>query len=203
MDQAAYDTALAEVEATTESGSGGGGGSPTAAEIQAMVDKAAQQAADRVRTEAAKEKKALNDELEKIKREKMTDDERAKDDVEKMKADLQQREDALNKKTVELHTVNVLADKKINPNFKDFLIAETTEATDARIATFETVWNAAIKTAVEDRFKQGGGEPPRGTGGGGGVINPWSKATLNYSKQGEIMRTNPELAKQLQAAAIK
>jgi hypothetical protein len=36
---------------------------------------------------------------------------------------------------------------------------------------------------------------------GGGIKNPWAKETFNLTEQGRIMRENPELAKQLMAAA--
>ncbi|OAB46551.1 phage scaffolding protein [Paenibacillus antarcticus] len=52
----------------------------------------------------------------------------------------------------------------------------------------------------EPRFK--GAKPPEGGGNkGGGQPNPWKKDTLNYTEQGKILRENPDLAKQLQAAA--
>lgn len=51
-----------------------------------------------------------------------------------------------------------------------------------------------------NRFR--GAKPPEGGGGGGGgQKNPWSKDTFNLTEQGRILRENPELAKQLQAAA--
>ncbi|MFS8534850.1 MAG: phage scaffolding protein [Limnochordales bacterium] len=37
--------------------------------------------------------------------------------------------------------------------------------------------------------------------GGAGMKNPWSKEHFNLTEQGRIMRENPELAKQLMAAA--
>lgn len=50
------------------------------------------------------------------------------------------------------------------------------------------------------RFK--GAKPPEGTDkSGSGQKNPWSKEHFNLTEQGKILRENPELAKQLQAAA--
>lgn len=48
-----------------------------------------------------------------------------------------------------------------------------------------------------------GAKPPEGSdrGGGGGQKNPWSKEHFNLTEQGRILRENPELAKQLMAAA--
>lgn len=47
-------------------------------------------------------------------------------------------------------------------------------------------------------------ENPKDTKGGKyNGPNPWSKDTLNLTKQGEILKTNPELAKVLQSQAKK
>ncbi len=51
------------------------------------------------------------------------------------------------------------------------------------------------------KFK--GAKPPEGSDKGdkGGQKNPWSKEHFNLTEQGRILRENPELAKQLKAAA--
>jgi hypothetical protein len=53
------------------------------------------------------------------------------------------------------------------------------------------------------RFK--GAKPPESKdpngGGGGAQKNPWKRETFNLTEQGRILRDNPELAKQLMAAA--
>lgn len=47
-----------------------------------------------------------------------------------------------------------------------------------------------------------GAKPPEGSDkGSSGQKNPWSKEHFNLTEQGRILRENPELAKQLQAAA--
>lgn len=46
-----------------------------------------------------------------------------------------------------------------------------------------------------------GAKPPEGSDkGSNGQKNPWSKEHFNLTEQGRILRENPELAKQLQAA---
>lgn len=48
----------------------------------------------------------------------------------------------------------------------------------------------------------GGGAPGGGKGGGSAVPNPWKKGSdFNMTKQGEITKTDPELAKRLRAEA--
>ncbi|MGG1598044.1 phage scaffolding protein [Paenibacillus naphthalenovorans] len=57
------------------------------------------------------------------------------------------------------------------------------------------------KPAGQPKFK--GASPADGSGGGagGGQKNPWSREHFNLTEQGRIIRENPELAKQLMAAA--
>lgn len=52
----------------------------------------------------------------------------------------------------------------------------------------------------DTKFK--GVTPPDGKDkGGGGQKNPWSKEHFNLTEQGKMLKENPELAKQLKAAA--
>lgn len=205
MSQEDHDKEVTAVDAEPDpaGGGGGGGGAMTAEQIQAMIDKATQAAEDRIRGQYSKKLKDAEEEAERLRREKMTDEEKAKDDLAKAQKDLDEKTAALAKREVELHTVTALAKASIPDAFKDFLVADTVENTDARIASFQTVWAKALKDAVEAKFKAGGGNPDKGNGGGGGDVNPWKKETLNLTKQAEIMRTNPELAKTLMAAAGK
>lgn len=61
----------------------------------------------------------------------------------------------------------------------------------------------ALKKSDAYLFEQalGGATPPNGGGSSPGGKNPWKKETFNLTEQGKILRENPELAKQLQAAA--
>ena len=63
----------------------------------------------------------------------------------------------------------------------------------------------ALKEQYKDLFKADiKGREPNNTGGAQpGTKNPWSKEHFNLTEQGRILRENPELAAQLQAAAKK
>ena len=64
----------------------------------------------------------------------------------------------------------------------------------------------ALKEQYKDLFKpdlKGQGNPNNIGGTPPGVKNPWSKEHFNLTEQGRILRENPELAAQLQAAAKK
>ena len=64
---------------------------------------------------------------------------------------------------------------------------------------------AALKEQYKDLFKPDlrGREPNNIGGAPPGTKNPWSKEHFNLTEQGRIIRENPELAAQLQAAAKK
>lgn len=67
----------------------------------------------------------------------------------------------------------------------------------------------AVKPYKEDKtmahvFKQEQPKPPyhpQGGTGGAGTANPFAKETFNLTKQGELLKSNPEQAKALAAAA--
>jgi hypothetical protein len=66
----------------------------------------------------------------------------------------------------------------------------------------QTAINAVLKDLPELKGTGGAGKGGADfTGGGGGQENPWAKDTFNLTKQGEILRTNPALAEQLQKQA--
>lgn len=193
IDQAAHDAKVAEVEATTAPTGGG--------LTEDAVKKMIQAEADRVRTEYSTKLKTTQDELDKLRREKLTDEERAAEDLKKAKDDIAARESALVKREVELHAVDVITKKELPLSFREFLVGANVEETDKRIDSFSTMWAEAIKQAVEKRFKDNGDDHNKGGGGGGAEVNPWKSETLNLTKQGQILKENPELAKSMMAAA--
>lgn len=167
------------------------------------IKKLIQSETDKVRTEYAKKLKAEQDEKERLLKEKMTEEEKAKFESEKLKKDLADREAELTRREVALHTVDELRRLELPLEFRDILAGSSKEDTNARIKAFADQWNTALKAAVETRFKDNSNEPGKGKGGGGTGENPWKTETFNLTKQAQIMRDNPELAKQLAAQAGK
>jgi hypothetical protein len=104
---------------------------------------------------------------------------------------------------VALHTVDQLKAKNLPGEFRDILAGPTVADTDARIAVFQTAWDAAINAAVQEKFKSGGTDPNKGKGGAGGDVNPWSREHFNMTKQAEILKADPTRAAALMAAASK
>ena len=58
----------------------------------------------------------------------------------------------------------------------------------------------AVKAEVDKRFKEGGYTPTKGSSLNGGK-NPYMKDQFSLTEQMRLMVENPELAKQLEAAA--
>ena len=175
----------------TDNGAGGNGGM-SAEEIRKLI----QSETDKVRTEYANKLKAEKEEKEKLLKEKMSDEEKAKYERDKLINDLKEREAALSAREVALHTIDKLTEAKLPLAFKDFLVGASKEDADKNISAFQTAWQTAIKAEVDEKFKQGGSNPP---GKGGQPTKKWSEMTL--TERGKLLVENPGLAKTLAAAS--
>lgn len=82
----------------------------------------------------------------------------------------------------------------------DFVMGEDETAINEKVKAFKDLFEKAVKTEVEKRFKENGYTPKQSTSLNGGV-NPYMKEQFNLTKQMELETTNPELAAQLKAAA--
>jgi hypothetical protein len=176
---------------------GGQQGGMSADDIKKLI----QSETDKVRTEYANKLKAEQAEKERLLKEKMSDEEKAKFEKEKFERELKEREDALNAREVALHTIDKLTEAKLPLAFKDFLVGQSKEDAEKNVVAFQTAWQAAIKAEVDAKFKENGGAPGKGQGGGGSTVNPWKQETFNLTKQAQIMRDDPALAKTLMAQA--
>ena len=81
----------------------------------------------------------------------------------------------------------------------DFVMGEDEAAIDEKVKSFKELFNKAVKTEVDKRFKENGRTPQKGTNINGGK-NPWTKEQWNITEQMAIEIQNPELAAQLKAA---
>lgn len=177
-----------------------GGEGLTLEQVQQMI----QSETDKVRTKYAQTVKDLELQLDKLKTEKMTDEQKAEHERKKFEDQLKQREKDLLEREVKLHTVDKLRELELPLEFRDVLAGADVEATDANITSFADQWQKALKAAVDKKFKEHGDDPNKKKGkGGSDVKNPWSDEHFNLTKQAEIMKNDPELAKQLKAQAGK
>ncbi|TQK41960.1 uncharacterized protein DUF4355 [Brevibacillus sp. AG162] len=182
----------------------GSGGTLTQEQVQKMIEeataKAAQSASDQVRTEYSKKNKELQDKLDELTKSKMSEEEKAKFEREKLERELREREQALKLREVALHTVDKLRELELPLEFREILAGQDIEATNQRIETFRQQWQKALNAAVEERFKQNGGDPGKGQQQTG-EKNPWSKEHWNRTEQGKIYAVDRAKAIKLAAEA--
>lgn len=121
------------------------------------------------------------------------------------KATKEQYEDKIRDMTINAAIQSKLTDAK----YPDLLLTKFDQS-KLSIAEDGTVLGideqlAALKEQYKDLFKPDlrGREPNNIGGTPPGTKNPWSKEHFNLTEQGRILRENPELAAQLQAAAKK
>lgn len=181
----------------------GGQGGLTKEEVEEMLEKERQSAADKVRREKSEEMKELQKQLDELKKEKMTDEQKAEYERKQWEQEKAEKERELQKREVALHTVDKLQEKEIPMAFKDILAGDNVEETDKRIDNFYSMWQKEVENKVNERFKEHGDDPAKNRKGGGGNTreNPWKKETFNLTKQAEITKNDPDEAKRLKAEA--
>lgn len=187
--QEEHDEAAKKATENNGGGNGGGTGGLTLEQVQKMI----QSESDKVRTEYSTKLKAAQDELDKLKTDKMSAEELAAHQAKQ----LAEREAKLLEREVALHTVDQLREKQLPLEFRDILAGATVEQTDERIKAFATQWQLALDNAVNARFKEIGGDPGKGKGGGSDT-KKWSEMTL--TEQGNLYKTDKEKAVKLAAA---
>lgn len=143
----------------------------TQMKIDAAV--AARLAEAKAKWEKEYQKKATAEQKEKERLSKLSEDERKAAELENSRKELEAKEAELKKKELRLEMVKVLADRKIPVQFMDYLIAEDSESTLARITTFEKAFKKAVEDGVNERLK---GKAPAAGGtrtgeNGAGVTN--------------------------------
>lgn len=199
--QEEHDAAAKEAEGDDGGGNPdddkGGNKGPSLEDIQKMI----QSETDKVRTEYSQKLKDAQTELDKLKKDKMSDEEKIEYERKQWEAERDLKEKELQEREVKLHTVDKLRELELPLEFRDILAGADVEKTDERIKAFQGQWQKAIKTAVDAKFKENGDDPNKKKGGSGDVKNPWSQEHFNLTKQAEILKSDPELAKQLKAQA--
>ena len=170
------------------------------------LEKTIQRAVDRATNKLGNENKALREQLEKIKNEKLTDDEKKRLEAEEKEKELLEREAAV--KASENKMVAIKAIKKAGLDdgsetaleILDMVKGEDEESIEKNVSALKKLVDRLVKTEVEKTFKGAGRNPDPGTGSTG-EENPYLPKTFNLTKQMELERTNPELAKKYRAAA--
>jgi hypothetical protein len=122
------------------------------------IAKIIQSETDKVRTEYSKQFKAQQAMIDELKKSQMTETE-----LRKYKdSQLQERESVLQRKELELLAVDVLREHDIPLNLREFIVGKDADETKARAASLKAEFQKAVETAVAERFKANGREPPKG-----------------------------------------
>ena len=170
------------------------------------LEKLIQAKVDRLTARLGKEKADLQKEVDKLKREKLSDEEIKQLEISEKEKALAERERALLDKENRLYAIKAIkaaqlddgSDKSLE--LVDFVMSDDTETIDKRVKAFGDLVRKFVTAEVDKKFKSNGRTPNTGSSGGGNN-NPFSKESFNLTEQMRILSENPELAKQLQAAA--
>lgn len=181
---------------------------PPADDAEKLLEKKIQQAVDRATNKLGNDNKALREELEKLRKEKLTAAElKALEDEEKEK-NLADREAAVKNAENKLYAITAIKKAGLDDGSEtaleilELVKAGDTDSIDKNIKALKALVDKMVKAEVEKTFKSNGRQPEKGAGGGSDA-NPYAAQTFNLTKQMELERTNPELARQLKAAAGK
>ena len=169
------------------------------------IEKLIQRAVDRATNKLGNDNKKLREQLEALKKSKLTDAEQAELDRKEREDALAEQERALQDEKNRWYAMKAIKKAGLDDGGDDslalveFVLGNSEADIDAKVKSFGALVKKFVKTEVDKTFKQHGRNPEQGSGAGD--KNPWAKDTWNITTQMNIELTNPELAKQLKAAA--
>jgi hypothetical protein len=139
--------------------------------------------------------------VEKLYNEKHPPEDERDKKLRELEQRLERNEAEKKQETLKAAAIKQAVEKGLPVDFIDRFIGEDDATTTANIEAFAGVFKAAVDAGVEARFKAG--PKPKTDDGKPGPTddNPWKKETWNLTKQGRIIREDPEKAKALKAAA--
>lgn len=171
---------------------------------QEEFEKRLQQESDRRVTSALKtaREKWQKEYEEKLEREKseaeelanLSATERERKKLEKERKQLESDRAAFDRDRLELQVVKELTNEGLDARFSKFLMGKDAETSNANIQSFKEVFASAVESAVKERI---GGRPPQASTAHEPEENPFAKETFNLTRQAELLKTNPELYKEL------
>lgn len=133
---------------------------------------------------------------------KLSEEERQQAIIDKDKAEFEAEKALFRKEQLLVEKGKQLMAIGLPTEFASRINGDTAEEAQTDIKTLKETWDKAIEAAVNEKLKASAEIP----GAGSSQVsdnNPWSKANFNLTKQGEILREDPERAKLLQQTAIK
>ena len=162
---------------------------PPAALTQADLEKAAQSAADKVRTEAAKKTAVLEAEIKNLKLKGMSDEERRIAELSEKDTALAEREAKILLAESRGNALQVLTANALPVEFQEFVMADTLEKTTERALNLKKVIDVAIAAGVKNVLKQNGYNPDLGAANPAGSVDPNSMTDEQWA---DWRKKNPE-----------
>lgn len=166
--------------------------------IQKLIQSERDRATNKLGNDKKSEIDKLKKDLKKLQEEKLTDEEKRK--LEQDELEQQKREFAVMKNKYLAAQELKAADLDNGDDVVALVIGDDEDGTKANVKTLKAVVDRLVKAQVEKKFKDNGRDPGKGASGAGDD-NPWSKDHYNFTRQMQIEISNPELARQLKAAA--
>lgn len=172
-------------------------------EIQAMIDRAM--------AKERKEKVDLQKKYDKLQRKMLTDEEAKQLELEEQQKEFEQQKRELALEKNKMYAVKSMKKANLNDTEETMLIMEKLVAScedetdideiiDLLASCINNQVGKKVEAEVSKRFKDNSYTPKKGDSLNGG-INPWKKEHWNITDQMALELSNPDLAKQLQAAA--
>lgn len=170
------------------------------------IDKIVQRKLDKAMAQERKEKAELKRKYERLQKANLSAEEIKKEEMEEKEKAIRDREKAITDRENRLYAVKAIKEAGLDDGsdvslaLVDFVMGEDETEIDEKIKSFKELFNKAVTSEVNKRFKENGYTPKKGDNLNGGV-NPYSKEQFSLTEQMRLEVENPELAKQLQSAA--
>jgi len=122
-------------------------------------------------------------------------------EVALLKQQVTEKEIRERKSAINAEVTQKLADKKMPLKLATFISANTSEEATAAIDALSTMFNDVVTEQVKDKLKSTTTIPGESKPGHTDT-NPFSKTSFNLTKQAELIRNEPEKARELQQLAL-
>lgn len=169
------------------------------------IKKLIQSEVDKVRTKYSQANAELQKKYDSLKQEKLTDDERKQLEIDEREKKIADREKELNDRDHRWYALKAIKNAGLDHGddtaleLVDFVMADSEELIDKKVKTFNSLVKKLVKEEVDVTFKQNGRDISKGAVGAS-ENNPFSKEHFNLSKQMQLYKENPELARQLETS---
>lgn len=177
----------------------------TEPENEPDLEKMIQRAVDRATHKIGNDNKRLRQQIETLKKNHLTEAQAAELDRQEREDALAEREKALQDEKNRWYAMKAIKKAGLDDGGDDslalveFVLGNDEADIDNRVKAFGSLVKKLVKAEVDKTFRQHGRNPEQGAGAG--EKNPWLKENWNITAQMNLELTNPELAKQLKAAA--